>query len=159
MFFEPPMHFYSLHSFFNGSSQSGEYSLKRSLMTAAGIAAVVIGLLGIYLPGVPTTGPLLLASFLFAKSNPRLLAWLRQNALLGKYCGYIDGTQRMTAQTRAWAITCMWTSIAVSSLLLAQTELGRTVIVPLCLLSGVVGTIVILRFQSNPSSGFSTLAK
>lgn len=46
--------------------------MKRALLIAAGCLSFAIGILGIAVPVLPTTPLLLLATFLFAKSSPRL---------------------------------------------------------------------------------------
>ena len=52
--------------------------MRRSLYAAAGLAALLIGLIGVVVPGLPTVPFLLVAAFCFARGNPewerRLLA-------------------------------------------------------------------------------------
>lgn len=49
-----------------------------------GSIAVVLATIGIFVPGLPTTPLVLLASWCFYRSSPRLRAWLLQS-FLGKY--------------------------------------------------------------------------
>lgn len=120
---------------------------KRWMYSTVGLLMVAIGIIGVYLPGIPTTGPLLLASFLFTRSNPRLQRWLMQNRFAAKHLGWLDGSQRMTNRLRGWAIACMWTSITVSSCLFAFSAWGRLVLIPCCIAAGMIGTLCIWRFQ------------
>lgn len=57
-----------------------------------GSIAVVLATIGIFVPGLPTTPLVLLASWCFYRSSPRLRAWLLQS-FLGKYIReYISST-------------------------------------------------------------------
>ena len=55
----------------------------RILWTVAGGLALLLGLVGIVLPLLPTTPLLLLAAFCFARSSPRLEMWLIEHPRLG----------------------------------------------------------------------------
>lgn len=61
--------------------------LRRALYVALGLFFVVLGLVGVVTPGLPTTPFLLLAAFFFVRSSPRLHAWLLRSRLFG---GLID---------------------------------------------------------------------
>ena len=58
---------------------------RRGLWNVLGAAFVLIGVVGIFLPLVPTTGPLLVAAWAFAKGSPRLHHWLINNRVLGPF--------------------------------------------------------------------------
>ena len=77
--------------------------MKKYLYVGLGLLAVGLGALGVVVPGLPTTPFLLLASWLFYRSSPRLQQWLL-TSWLGKY---IRGYQRrggMTAMQKAGAV-------------------------------------------------------
>ena len=59
--------------------------VKRATFTGLGVLMVVLGTAGIVLPLLPTTPFLLLAAFLFAKSNERWHDWLLNHKHLGPY--------------------------------------------------------------------------
>ncbi len=50
---------------------------------ALGCLCVVLGIIGVIVPGMPTTIFLIIALWAFARSSPRLHAWLYSHRLLG----------------------------------------------------------------------------
>ena len=56
---------------------------QQSLYLMAGLALTGIGILGAFLPLLPSTIFFILATFCFARSSPRLEAWLLQHKLFG----------------------------------------------------------------------------
>lgn len=75
----------------------------RLLWLLAGLVFLAIGVIGIVLPLLPTTPFLLLTTFCFARSSPRLHRWLLSHATFGalisnwqKY-GSIDWRSKMIA--------------------------------------------------------------
>ena len=50
--------------------------IRRLLYTGLGLAAAAIGGIGIVVPGLPSTVFFIIAAWAFAKSNPRLEAWV-----------------------------------------------------------------------------------
>jgi uncharacterized membrane protein YbaN (DUF454 family) len=59
--------------------------LKRALFFICAWICTVTALVGIFVPVLPTTPLLLLATFLFAKSSPRYHAWIQQTRAYRRY--------------------------------------------------------------------------
>lgn len=59
--------------------------MKRYLLLAGAWLATALGCIGIFLPVLPTTPFLLLATFLFAKSSPRLHSWIQSTKVYRNY--------------------------------------------------------------------------
>ncbi len=55
----------------------------RVLLTASGWVSLALGIIGIFLPLLPTTPFVLLSAYCFSKSSPRLHAWLMNQPRLG----------------------------------------------------------------------------
>ncbi len=89
--------------------------LARVLFAAAGIVMVGFGVLGILLPGLPATPFLLLAAYCFAKSFPRLHAWLVTHRWLGPYIRGARAGWRIPRRQAMQTIALLWLSMGVSA--------------------------------------------
>jgi uncharacterized membrane protein YbaN (DUF454 family) len=126
----------------------------RYLLATAGIMLVGIGWIGAFLPGVPTVGPLLLASYCFARSCPWLENRLIRNRFFAPFLQYMDGDCELPLRARFSAIGIMWTSIAASSVFLAYFREGPVWLIAIVIASGFIGTICIWRFRRQPHPQF-----
>lgn len=57
--------------------------LTRALLYGFAVLCLVLGLIGVVLPGMPTTVFILMAAWAAARSSPRLHAWLLNHRLFG----------------------------------------------------------------------------
>jgi uncharacterized membrane protein YbaN (DUF454 family) len=117
--------------------------VRRALFVALGVLCVVIGVAGVFLPGVPTTEFIIAASYLFARSSPRLEGWLEGNRWFGPVLRRFRETRGMARKTKALALAWMWTGLSISLYVLAASGIGIQLLV---LTTGLVGTATILFF-------------
>jgi uncharacterized membrane protein YbaN (DUF454 family) len=112
--------------------------MQKILLITAGMISLFLGVLGIFVPGLPTTPFMLLTATLFIRSSPRLHRWLLQNRYLGKYVLNYQRRKGMTRRQKIYALSLMWIMIAISSGFLIHQWPIRILVIA----AGVVGTVV-----------------
>ena len=116
--------------------------VRRSLFIALGTVAVGLGLLGIVVPGLPTTVFLLVASYFFARSSPRLHRRLLNHPRFGPYLE-LASQRTMSLRAKAISLLAMWAGVALSCMALADSGPAAPIIV---VSLGVAGTAVLLFY-------------
>ncbi|MCZ4321798.1 YbaN family protein [Pseudomonas anguilliseptica] len=86
----------------------------RYVLLAIGWLSVALGVVGIFLPVLPTTPFLLLAAACFMRSSKRFYLWLVNHRQLGPWIvDYLEG-QGIPLKGKVYAIGLMWLSIGLS---------------------------------------------
>ena len=83
----------------------------RYLVVAIGYLCVVLGVLGIFLPVLPTTPFLLLASYLFYRSSPKAQQWLLGHKYLGPYITDFQIHKSISLRVKVYSISMFWITI------------------------------------------------
>ena len=85
-----------------------------------GTASLILGIIGIALPILPTTPFLLLATACYARSSEKFYNWLLNNRILGSYIrNYIEG-KGMPIKVKIFTISMLWITILISAFLIIQ---------------------------------------
>lgn len=115
---------------------------KRILFATGGSFALVLAVLGVFVPGIPCTPFALLSAALFAKSSEKLYNWLLSNRILGPRIKNYQRRKGISKGGKVKVIILMVTMVLVSSFLIINVPAIRIVI----LSSGLVGAIVVWFF-------------
>ena len=113
-------------------------SILRYLYILTGGIAVLLGIIGVVVPGLPTTPFVLLASWCFYKSSPRLQAWLLQS-FLGKYIRDYKEKGGLSMRKRLYIIALMATMVSVSIIFF----IPNTTVDIIVGVAGLIGCIVV----------------
>jgi hypothetical protein len=116
---------------------------RRRLLIGAGTLSTGLGIIGIFVPILPTTPFLLLAAACYMRSSERFYQWLINNRIFGVYVrNYIEG-RGMPARIKVLTILLLWLSIALTIAFGVQDVAIRIVLV--CIAIGVTVHIVLIR--------------
>lgn len=86
----------------------------RILLISLGMTALVLGIIGIFIPVLPTTPFILLAAALFARSSQRFYMWLIENRFFGRYIRDYREGRGIPLRLKAGAIALLWITIGLS---------------------------------------------
>ncbi len=89
--------------------------VNRYFYLISGFLLVAIGVIGIFLPVLPTTIFLILASACFVKSSPKANEWLRNHKILGIYIKNYQDKTGLTVKSKIFNITFLWIMILLSA--------------------------------------------
>ncbi|WP_242985417.1 YbaN family protein [Vallitalea okinawensis] len=79
-----------------------------------GLVALILGILGVFLPLLPTTPFLLLAAYCLARSSKKMHHWLIHHKILGEYIVNYTQYRAIKKKTKIVAITVLWLSLGIS---------------------------------------------
>ncbi len=112
----------------------------RYLLIFTGWVALVLGVIGIVLPLLPTTPFILLAGGCFAKSSPRFHQWLLNHAFFGAIINNYQNKQGLPRAVKIRAIIFIWLTLSISIYFLSITWLRISIFI-----LGLILTLLLWR--------------
>jgi hypothetical protein len=99
---------------FRLTNKTEKLTFVKVMLITLGSISLFLGVLGLFLPVLPTTPFLLLTAYLYAKSSKRMYFWLISNKYFGKYIQrYRDGLG-IPLKTKIISLSTMWTSMLIT---------------------------------------------
>ena len=118
----------------------------RVLLMALGLIFVGIGFVGAFVPLIPTTGPVLLAAFLFSVSSVRFDLWLTNHRIFGPVVRDWRAGRGFTMRLKMTAVV----AIAVTFTITVGFAIDHTVI-QVSLIGLAIGLVIyILQLPTKP---------
>lgn len=120
----------------------------RSVLLGLGLLFAAIGIVGIWVPLIPTTGPILLAAFLFSKSSARFDRWVVNHRVFGPIIRDWRAGHGFTIRLKATAVIAIILSFAITLGFALDSPMVR-------LLLGLFGVgliVYILRLPTKPGA-------
>lgn len=90
--------------------------MKKILLITAGNLSLGVGVLGIFLPVLPTTPFLILSATCFLKSSKRLYFWLINHKILGRYVRSYMLYRALSIKAKVVSIIALWLVILSSAI-------------------------------------------
>jgi uncharacterized membrane protein YbaN (DUF454 family) len=115
----------------------------RWLLVAAGFLFFGLGVVGAFLPLLPTTPFLLLAAACFARSSERFYRWLLGNRWFGAYVRDYREGRGIRAKVKIFTVALLWVVILSSAAFAVSNVVVRIIL--LVIAAGVTVHIVLIR--------------
>lgn len=109
-----------------------------------GTLSLILGIIGIFLPVLPTTPLLLLTAFCYYRGSSRMYDWLMSHPKLGPYIRNFREHRMIPRHVKAYILTMLWLSLLFCAYILHPIWLK-------CLMIAIaIGvTIHILSYKSE----------
>lgn len=118
--------------------------LLTGLLLVVGWLSLILGIIGAFLPVLPTTPFVLLAAACFMRSSTRLHSWLVSHRRFGPMISSYLAGEGIPARTKAVAIAMLWASV-ISSIIWVIPHTAADIFVG-CVAVGV--TVYLLRLPT-----------
>ena len=86
----------------------------KTIYIIIGTISLILGVMGIFLPLLPTTPFLLLTAALYFRASPRLYNWLLSQKHLGPYIRNFREEKAIPLRAKIISITLMWATMLYS---------------------------------------------
>ena len=114
----------------------------RVIYLVLGILSLSVAFVGAFLPLIPTTGPVILAAFFFARSSERFDHWLETNALFGGIVRDWRAGVGFSVRGKTVAVAAIATTFTISILFATDSLPVRLLLI---LLGLSIATFVVTR--------------
>lgn len=118
--------------------------IKKFLIIVLGFITLILGVVGIFLPILPTTPFLLLSAYCFLKSSEKMYVWLINNKILGAYVKTYIEYKAITIRAKAVSIASLWSVMGISIIFFVDSILVRLLLVFIA----ICVTIYLIRFKT-----------
>ena len=88
--------------------------IRKAILIFVGTVCVALGVLGMFLPLLPTTVFLLMAAYCYSKSSERFHSWLLTNRWCGAYISNYKSGRGISIRQKISTISILWLSIGFS---------------------------------------------
>ena len=125
--------------------------MSRTVWFVLGFLSMTVGLIGIPVPGLPTTPLMILAAACFAKSSQRLYDWIINNRMFGEHVKNYREGNGIPKKSKPIILGTMW-SFVLFAVLIGIPDSAPDISRYATLSLAGIGTIFILRIPILESS-------
>lgn len=128
-------------------------SAKKYVFMLFGSISLVLGIIGVIIPILPTTPFLLLSSFFYLRSSNRLYQWLIHHKIFGSYIYNYLTYKAVKQSSKIGALVFLWLSLLISISIVASLHLTIFLIIV-----GICVSIHLLTLKTLKKEEFMELS-
>ena len=125
--------------------------LLRVMWVTLGALSLLLGIIGIFLPVLPTTPFVLLAAACFARGSERFHGWLLEHPRFGPLVSDWQRHHSIPLRAKCLALVMMWTSMGVTAWLLRARPVSSLTLLAI----GAAVTVWMVRLPTRPRGGYA----
>ena len=118
-------------------------TIKKYVLLAAGSIALALGVIGIFIPVLPTTPFLLISAYCYLRSSKRMYNWLIHHRVLGIYIYNYLEYRAVPRNTKIGALVFLWLTLTISMLLISNWHVR-----PILLIVGICVSIHLFTLKT-----------
>jgi uncharacterized membrane protein YbaN (DUF454 family) len=106
---------------------------RRALLILLGTMALSVGMIGLFVPGLPTTPFLLIASGCYVRSSERLYRWLTSRTWYAESVGVFIEKRALPMKTKVITLALVWGTLGYLALFTVENLALKSLILALAL--------------------------
>ena len=127
-------------------------STLRLFLLVLGSVSLALGVLGIFLPVLPTTPFLLLTAACYVRSSTRFYQWLLTHPVLSRYIlAYLEG-KGLPRQAKRYTLLLMWFTMSISMLIVPLWQVKAFMLITAIAVSTYIWRLPEPDAAENPGS-------
>lgn len=107
----------------------------RHFWIITGTISLIAGIIGLFLPVIPTTPFILLSAFCYARGSKRLHNWLLNNKLFGIYIENYEKGKGIPIKIKVYWIIILWLSISITTTIIVKNSYIKLTLIIIAILA------------------------
>jgi uncharacterized membrane protein YbaN (DUF454 family) len=95
----------------------------KNILALFGIISLTLGIIGVFLPLIPTTPFILLSAALFARSSDKLNFWLRNHKIFGQLITDFADDKSIPLHAKISSLSILWITMLYTIFVVANEKL------------------------------------
>ncbi|MFA6617792.1 MAG: YbaN family protein [Candidatus Neomarinimicrobiota bacterium] len=100
----------------------------RNLLIIAGFVSLILGIIGVVLPLLPTTPFILVSAAAFARSSKKFHAWLYKNRFFAKLLIDYQERKGLALRYKIYILIMLWLTITATAILFTDSIIVRLIL-------------------------------